>query len=252
MEVVSVSIRNWEKFNPKRAQKTYTWLRLDNAIAVSPDLFGLTPEQKFVWICVLCEASKKNTSQLEISLDWFEHHLGVKRKVIRATLEFLQSKQVITVSLHHATPALQTTTPTNERTGRDERTLLPATLTFDFEKIYEKYPRKLGKKKGIDSCIAQIKTSEQYDSIISAVTLYAEHCRKERTEPKFIKHFSTFMNSWTDWISPEVGRVSLTTRVNPIASLGPLRIDPHPPTNPKVKDMLNKWRNKTNEPDGAA
>lgn len=72
---------------------------------------------------------------------------------------------------------------------------------FDFEYIYRLYPRKLGKKRGIQLCIERIKDQHDYDRLKSAVVRYSRSVFGH--DEKFIKHFSTFMNSWEDWAQPE-------------------------------------------------
>jgi hypothetical protein len=32
-----------------------------------------------------------------------------------------------------------------------------------------------------------------------------EHCKINATEPRYIKHFSSFMTCWKDWADPETG-----------------------------------------------
>lgn len=70
---------------------------------------------------------------------------------------------------------------------------------FDFEALYKNYPLKLGKAKGLTTCRAKITTQEKYEQLRSAIANYTEHCRDK--EAKYIKHFSTFMNCWEDWVA---------------------------------------------------
>lgn len=127
MDHVDFDIVNWEKYNPKRDQQTYTWLRLDNGLATDPDLFGLDAEQKFVWVVILCQASKKNSGTLSLSLGWLEHATGVKKAKIEALFDFLESKQSIRQHDRARPPVVVDTTPTYVRTNetyeRDERTI---------------------------------------------------------------------------------------------------------------------------------
>lgn len=118
--LVTITILNWAKHNPKRDQKTYTWLRLSNDIISDPDLFGLTPEQKLVWIEILCQASKKNAETITLNLSQLEYVTGVIRERIESLLKFLLTKPII--SIHDITlpPDVVTTTPTNERSARHE------------------------------------------------------------------------------------------------------------------------------------
>jgi hypothetical protein len=84
-----------------------------------------------------------------------------------------------------------------------------ATHRFDFEKIYQAYPRKEGKKLGIEICVGQIKTQEDYEKLLGAVQRYSAHLKGAGTEPQLVKHFSSFMSSWTDWAEPNAGTVQL-------------------------------------------
>lgn len=79
----------------------------------------------------------------------------------------------------------------------------------EFEKIYEKYPRKVGKQKGIERCQAQIKSPEELALLSAAVDRYRDHCAKEGKEPQYVQHFSTFMTCWRDWLEPDTGTSSL-------------------------------------------
>lgn len=216
--IAKIKILNWEKHNPKRDQKTYTWLRLQNGIANDKDLFGLSAEQKWAWVVLLCEASKKNCGELEFDIEWLVQSAGVKKVQIEAMLRLLEEKAIISKSLPPAAAQCSEpstfTTPTYERTNvrTYERTHLidpadagPECVILDFEILYRKYPRKLGKQKGIATCKAQIRGPEEFQALSLAIDRYAEHCRKNATEPRYIKHFSTFMHSWRDWLEAEAG-----------------------------------------------
>lgn len=78
-------------------------------------------------------------------------------------------------------------------------------ITLNFEEIYNAYPRKVGKAKGHDVFKREIKTLADFENLRLAVEKYTRHVTKEKTEAKYIKHFSTFMNSWRDWLDPDAG-----------------------------------------------
>ena len=128
MATVHVTIRNWDKFNPKRDQNSYTWLRLSNDILTDPDLFGLTAAQKFAWVGILCLASKKNTATVELDTEWLAATTQIKPEQVDTLLFFLEKKRIVSVDEVPATiggRALSrtstSTTPTNETYERDER-----------------------------------------------------------------------------------------------------------------------------------
>lgn len=70
---------------------------------------------------------------------------------------------------------------------------------FDFERLYESYPRKEGKKKGLEKAKAMVKTAAEYERLRLAIEAYAAKVRRERIEEKFVKHFATFMSCWEDY-----------------------------------------------------
>ncbi len=78
---------------------------------------------------------------------------------------------------------------------------------LDFEKVYEKYPRKVGKKRGLTTLKSTIKTPELLLAACQAVDNYKSYLEQSKTEPQFIKHFSTFANEWTDWLDASTGKV---------------------------------------------
>jgi hypothetical protein len=81
---------------------------------------------------------------------------------------------------------------TNKQTNKHD------TVTFDFEKVYERYPRKEGKTDGLKKCHIDIKSQEDYNALEKAVERYSKTCREERREKKYIKQFSSFMSTWRD------------------------------------------------------
>lgn len=99
---------------------------------------------------------------------------------------------------------------TNERTN--ERTRTPRvrnTSVFDFEPLYQKYPRKEGKTRGIAKCVKEVCTKEAYEELSVAIDRFAKQCRQRGTESRFIPHFSTFMGTWRDWLDPQAGTTNV-------------------------------------------
>lgn len=64
--------------------------------------------------------------------------------------------------------------------------------------VYEPYPRKLGKKSGIDYLLRTLKNKEDLELCASAAREYAARCIQHGTEEQFIKHFSTWVKKWRD------------------------------------------------------
>lgn len=97
-------------------------------------------------------------------------------------------------------------------------------VSFDFESIYKKYPRKEGKACGIERCRIQIKTQDDFELLLRAVTRYALHVRENQTEPRFIKLFSSFIGAngtqpWRDWLEPDAGTATNGATGKPVSTL---------------------------------
>ena len=93
--------------------------------------------------------------------------------------------------------------------------------SFDFEIAYKEYPRKEGRAKGLLKCKAQVKTQEDFDLLLKAIRNYSNHLKRENTEKRFIKHFSTFLEAgqWRDWLEAETGKVAA-----PVVRAGPDKV----------------------------
>ena len=82
-------------------------------------------------------------------------------------------------------------------------------MNFDFEKIYESYPRRQGKKLGLERCKRFIKTEKQYSELIRAIDNYSRYCSENNLEVRFVKLFATFMNEYEDWTDDRNGSLNL-------------------------------------------
>lgn len=200
MEFVEVEIINWDRHQPRKDIKHPTWFALSNRILEDSKLFQLNSDDWKVLLYVFCQASQQNSSKALISFYHAKRVCEIPEKTMRSALDKL-------AYAHVTRPYVIRT-----RTLRDTHTHIThihaqptAENNFDFEGIYEGYPRKVGKQKGILSCRSQIKTKEDFDLLARAVSRYREHLKREGTAPKYIKHFSTFMASWRDWLDPDAG-----------------------------------------------
>ena len=211
MRAIRVSVKNWAKYNPRTDRANHSWFRLENSIMTSEDLFGLKIEHKWVWVCLLCLASRK-AGEFEVSLDWLATTANIPRKVVvEAIHELMVRPQISTIEIidgNLATPSGNQTVSllhtTNERTNdtiRNERTNAHLAM---LDTAYQIYPLKKGKSKGLERAKREVKEHEG-DMFISAIRRYRDHIEKEGIEPKFIKHFSTWVGEWRDWLDSDAG-----------------------------------------------
>lgn len=83
----------------------------------------------------------------------------------------------------------------------------------DFEFIYRRYyPRKAGKSKGLLQALKYVKDIEAFTK---AVKKYRAECERDGTEPRFIKHFSSFVGTpstghpWEDYLDEDCGEANV-------------------------------------------
>ncbi len=78
-------------------------------------------------------------------------------------------------------------------------------INKELEAAYKGYPRKLGKSPGMKILRKKIRDLDSVEALKIAIENYRKHLKRESTESKFIMHFSTFANQWTDWLDDNHG-----------------------------------------------
>lgn len=98
-EELEITILNWEKNQPKSEQVRHPhWFKLKNDTPINEALFDLTAEEKWVFICLLCIASRNKASNFKIKKNWLSDFAKVKTQVIEKTIEKLCSARVLTAN----------------------------------------------------------------------------------------------------------------------------------------------------------
>lgn len=225
--MIRIKILNWEKYNGRKDVQHPTWFRIDNNLSTSQSLFGLEPAERWVFIALCGLICSKAPIDGEITvekLEWLAWYACAPIDVILSALEKLGANGVITyVDERVRTDTFvdvtrQTDRQTDKQICANELAEPDSTVTnpssapsaprFDFESLYELYPRKLGKKQGIEKAKRQVKTPEQFDNLKRAVRRYAAYCASMKLEASYIRYFSSFMTSWEDWIDEGAGGVT--------------------------------------------
>ncbi len=78
--------------------------------------------------------------------------------------------------------------------------------TWDFEAIYLRYPRKLGKSAGLAKLKKQALSQEEFGQLGSALGRFIDHHRSAGTESQFLPYFSKWVTNWQDWLDVDVGK----------------------------------------------
>jgi rubrerythrin len=71
------------------------------------------------------------------------------------------------------------------------------TYNYAFNKVYAKYPSKVGKKAALRHFNASVKTEQDIENINKALDNYL---KSKRVQEGFIQNASTWFNNWQDWL----------------------------------------------------
>jgi hypothetical protein len=132
-----IIINKWDKFNPRKDLKTSSWFRLENNFLTHPSLWDLSSDGKMVWIGLLCDASRRQSSCIEANSKLLAALLKTTASVVEDAFSALQDADMI--EIHTSRPRnvrvtsasrprnarvtrWRPTDITDEHNGRDERT----------------------------------------------------------------------------------------------------------------------------------
>lgn len=211
-----ITITNWSKHNPRKDVKRPSWFAFDNRMVEDADFFDFNHAEFKAWIYILSRASQKQSGEIQIDARHAEQVCNIKVSDFSSAIQKLKRLNMITVGASHVTRTLRprhvhvrdpyATNRQTDITDITNTTEKPPDVRTSVESIYFNfYPRKEGKQKGIQAAVKELKTQDDIQAFETAVIRYKDHCAKNRTEPKYIKHFSSFVASWRDWLDPETG-----------------------------------------------
>lgn len=99
MNSIHITISNWQRHQPTSDKVRHPhWFKVHNSIATSESLFSLSAAQKWIWVCILAECSRKKSDSITLNLDYASRHFDVPKKVILETIEILTQNQTLTIN----------------------------------------------------------------------------------------------------------------------------------------------------------
>jgi hypothetical protein len=252
---ITIRIRRWAEYKGRKDVEHNSWFRCSNRLLEDPDFFEFSHEEILVWVYILSVSSQKNSDLVTIKFAHAERVCRLRRAAVLSAIEKLSGNQIDPVD---DTPTERPrnaddteTCATDKQTNRQTNTVTrPESAGFDFESVYQGYPRKRGKDEGMKRLKARIKTQADFDAFSSAVRKYASECRMERRDPKYMLHWSSFVGTddkepWRDYAleSPPQPRLAVVPEGPPP--------EPPPPVDPaerarkaaEVRAMMNKAGN---------
>lgn len=208
-ERITITVLNWQKWQPRSDIKRPTWFAMANDLLDHPDFVDFSPMHFHALIYIFSQASRRGKETFDIVVAHAKQR-NITEKVLNETIEKLERIQCVRVEgdLAYARvrdPNADVQNPfatdrqtdiTNKTDRHNKHRDRPGSDAFDFESVYEKYPRKEGKNAGMKSIRDQVgKSAEEFAKFEKAVEHYAALVKKRGTEPKFIKQWSSFVGS---------------------------------------------------------
>ena len=86
----------------------------------------------------------------------------------------------------------------------------PDSYTLEFENFWNQYPRKTEKKAAFTKWKATKRKGATADDLITSATNYADWCKREGTEERYIKHAKTFLGPdehWREYLHKQIKTV---------------------------------------------
>jgi hypothetical protein len=133
----TISIENWDKYNPRKDLKATNWLRLQNGLFEDPNFFEFNHSELLFWVYVLSIASKKQAGEIRLSI---EHARRIGRfdlKTIESAIQKLEELQCVRITIKpryvDVTRTSRARHTTNERTNETNVTneTLPTSHVHD-------------------------------------------------------------------------------------------------------------------------
>lgn len=211
-----VIILNWIKIQGRSGVKSPYWFKFKNKFFHDADFYGFSSDEKLFWVYLLCESSRQNKNgEVTVNNETVHRVLNVGQEVVKSCLKKLKELRIVELktsrgryisvrNLHTRLDEIRLDKNIDVRENNKDNTHDARATRFDFESLYQKYPRKEGKQKGIKTCQVQIKTDGSYQELSRAIDNYCAHCQKNAIERRYTKQFSTFMSSWRDWVEMPV------------------------------------------------
>lgn len=213
LATLKVTIVGWDKFNGRKDVKKPSWFRVEYRLLEDPDFYDFTHEEFKAWLYILAQACRKNAGTVVLNFAHAKATSRLSEAGIRSAVEKLVGLQLVHADVTHPSRERHEDDTRQDRTVQD-RTVQDETeqnrtgplKSDDYERVYEKFPRKLGKQQGIAKAKRDCKTSQELEALSQAVDRFVAYHREKGTEAQYIPYFSTFMSSWRDWVDPETGK----------------------------------------------
>ena len=168
-----ITILNWEKYQLVEQQ-------IEQPVNNGFDIHSVQRTLK------LSKTEQQTEHQTSHSSQLITRANGEKQQLVEQQIEQPVNNQ-------RTTSEQPVNTNKNKRTKEQKNNI----YTCDFESFWTAYPRKKDKGNAFKKYTARLNSGFSEEELLTAAKAYAEECRQNRTEEKYIKHPSTFLSDST-------------------------------------------------------
>lgn len=149
----------------------------------------------------LCHSLRINTRKLNIYLGYLQDMCKISYTITENTYEIIVPNLPKYLGKYTTKNEPKSTKKRKVNKSKvKEIKIIKKACDFDIEKIYNAYPKKAGKKNGMEKLKKIVTTQQIFDEILQGAEKYAKYCEQNKTEKQFIKQFSSWVNQecWQD------------------------------------------------------
>lgn len=208
-----LQIKDWEKFQHYK-ERDPVWIKLHTNTFTDYKFSCLQDASKLLAICIWTLATRSHDPRaglIPADFDYIKRQCNLGDMVQIEHLHelvisgyLIDASNALAICYQVASPETETyskETDIDLKTIQKEKIVKKISIKEDdrfdqFWEIYGKVGSKQAAKKAFNSAIREI----DFETIIDGVRQYQAKCRHERTEPKYVKHASTWLNKrcWED------------------------------------------------------
>lgn len=219
-----IQVLGFEKFiKRKTSSGSYSWFAHPKDYLRNPKFMRLSNDEKVVMMLILelcCTEvvlfSTDVVPELYLTGEFLGTFAGLKNSKQYNVLKNLNDIGFLILKSTRARENVcSTVQEQNTNSTKQNKTIVPSEkkapdlkLIFDFESIYQNYPKRKGhmnKARGMTICNKIFKTQESYDRLSKSVENYSAFCKSNaKVGTEFIPMWSSFVNGpWEEWIDPK-------------------------------------------------
>ena len=204
MQEIKLQIVGWKKYQPQSDRSRHKfWFRVNMDCGTSHGLFGLSAEQRWFFVQLLCECCRKDSDTVSIKLSRFSKLCEIEEDSILSAIKLLEENGTVSILSAHCQSTVSPLSPHN-KTIQDKtiQTKQDKTKTFSIE-VKQASPT-MPDKESLDNYF--INLSEQIFKIYPDKEFIAKEREKmklwlstnQKKSPKSKSGWTRFVMGWLE------------------------------------------------------